>query len=85
VLVAVERLAWSCPAIARHACLHALLPFPACIASTHSLSLPCLPTLPYPHTAQIVTFIQTVVIGFLLAWLYSDMSQTAAGIQDEIG
>ncbi|KAL4437525.1 hypothetical protein ABPG77_003506 [Micractinium sp. CCAP 211/92] len=34
---------------------------------------------------QIVTLAQTIVIGLVLAWLYSDMSKTAAGIQDEIG
>jgi hypothetical protein len=32
---------------------------------------------------QIVTAVQTVVIGLMLAWLYSDMSQTSlGGIQD---
>ncbi len=30
---------------------------------------------------QIVTLAQTIVIGLVLAWLYSDMSKTAAGIQ----
>ncbi|KAL4452063.1 hypothetical protein ABPG75_007725 [Micractinium tetrahymenae] len=34
---------------------------------------------------QIVTLVQTTVIGLVLASLYSDMSKTAAGIQDEIG
>lgn len=32
---------------------------------------------------QIVTLAQTVIIGLMLAWLYSDMSQTSVGgIQD---
>lgn len=35
---------------------------------------------------QVVTAGQTVIIGLLLAWLYSDMSPTtASGVQDEIG
>ena len=34
---------------------------------------------------QIVTVVQTCIIGFVLAWLYSDMSKTFRGIQDEIG
>ena len=86
-----SQLAWPCFAVDCHACLSC--PAPSCppTASIHPLLLPCYPTLPLlrlllcPHTPQIVTFIQTVVIGFLLAWLYSDMSKTAAGIQDEIG
>lgn len=47
-----------------------------------------LPPPPLEHLAppclagqQIVTVVQTTVIGLVLAWLYSGMSKTAAGIQ----
>jgi ABC-type multidrug transport system ATPase subunit len=34
---------------------------------------------------QVITFVQTVFIGFILAALYSDVPKTAIGVQDELG
>lgn len=40
----------------------------------------------FPSTnVQIVTLAQTCIIALMLAWLYSDMDQSYAGIQDETG
>lgn len=42
-------------------------------------------SLVHPACPQIVTLAQTCIIALMLAWLYSDMSQSYAGIQDETG
>ena len=40
---------------------------------------------PAPPLPQIVTAAQTCIIALMLSWLYSDMSKSYAGIQDETG
>lgn len=51
------------------------------IESLSSLALPC-----HVSHLQIATAVQTIFIGFILAWLYSDMSMSSPdGIQNETG
>lgn len=46
---------------------------------------PPAPLFPLPPALQVITLMQTLVLGFVLAALFSDIPQTVAGMQDELG
>lgn len=65
-------------------CPHAwACPLPVCLLNSrhHRHHLGSAPLAPL----QIITLMQTLVLGFLLAALFSDIQQTLQGIQDELG